>query len=276
MANGRPSASVRLRSPSLRARTRSGRIHARQPGKEASWHEPPHGTVIVHVPGRPGPAEPAGRRTARSPATPRRTSPSSPAEGDAADGATPRRRPGRGAHPGARVRAQDWDISRYTSIPTNVQAPPEKALIDWIFIRTGLAEWHGDNIAVLSANRQKLIAYNSPRSHQAGRRDRRAIHQRHRRHADDPRPVHRRGRPALAVHGLLAADLRRQRPAGAADLDHAVARRRAGALADADPAGVPQARQGSSRDDQRPDLPRQDEGAAHLRRRPPAATRPAG
>src|SRR5262249_35468756 len=36
-----------------------------------------------------------------------------------------------------------WDISRYTDIPTNVQAPPQKALIDWILLRTGISEWHG-------------------------------------------------------------------------------------------------------------------------------------
>jgi hypothetical protein len=55
-----------------------------------------------------------------------------------------------------------WDISPYTTIPTNVQAPPEKAIIDWILLRTGTYEWHGENPAVLSANRQKLTAYNSP------------------------------------------------------------------------------------------------------------------
>jgi hypothetical protein len=55
-----------------------------------------------------------------------------------------------------------WDISRYTGIPTNVQAPPQKALIDWILLRTGVPEWHGDNPTVLSADRQKLTAYNSP------------------------------------------------------------------------------------------------------------------
>jgi hypothetical protein len=54
-----------------------------------------------------------------------------------------------------------WDISRYTRI-TNHQAPPEKALIDWIFLRTGTSEWHGDRPAALWANRNFLYAYNSP------------------------------------------------------------------------------------------------------------------
>jgi len=54
-----------------------------------------------------------------------------------------------------------WDISRYTRIP-NHQAPPEKALIDWIFLRTGINEWHGDRATALWANRSQLVAYNSP------------------------------------------------------------------------------------------------------------------
>ncbi len=51
---------ARRQSARLRARLRPVRIHARQPGKEASWHEPPHGTVIVPAPGRRGPAQPPG------------------------------------------------------------------------------------------------------------------------------------------------------------------------------------------------------------------------
>jgi hypothetical protein len=55
-----------------------------------------------------------------------------------------------------------WDISRYTRIPNNVQAPPEKALIDWILLRTGLSYWHGEQATVLCANHKQLLAYNSP------------------------------------------------------------------------------------------------------------------
>jgi hypothetical protein len=54
-----------------------------------------------------------------------------------------------------------WDISRYTGIRDH-QAPPEKALIDWIFLRTTPADWHGDRGAALWANRNFLYAYNSP------------------------------------------------------------------------------------------------------------------
>ncbi len=55
-----------------------------------------------------------------------------------------------------------WPIDRYTSIPTTVKGPPEKAIIDWILLRTGLSEWHGDHMAMLYANRKELVAYNSP------------------------------------------------------------------------------------------------------------------
>jgi hypothetical protein len=61
-----------------------------------------------------------------------------------------------------RFQVKTWDISRYTRIPNNVQAPPEKALIDWILLRTGIAEWHGEQAAVLCANRKQLLACNSP------------------------------------------------------------------------------------------------------------------
>ncbi len=54
-----------------------------------------------------------------------------------------------------------WDISGYTRISSH-QAPPEKAIIDWIFLRTGMPEWHGERAAALWANRSSLSAYNSP------------------------------------------------------------------------------------------------------------------
>jgi hypothetical protein len=53
-----------------------------------------------------------------------------------------------------------YPIARYTRAASN-QSNPQKAIIDWIFKRTGLAEWHGDKMAVLSASRNELRAYNS-------------------------------------------------------------------------------------------------------------------
>ena len=62
----------------------------------------------------------------------------------------PRRRPAR-SRPSPAFSGRRYPISRYTRAATN-QANPQKAIIDWIFKRTGLAEWHGDKIAVLSAS----------------------------------------------------------------------------------------------------------------------------
>jgi hypothetical protein len=54
-----------------------------------------------------------------------------------------------------------YNIARYTKVAGN-QANPQKAIIDWIFKRTGITDWHGDKVAVLSASRSELRAYNSP------------------------------------------------------------------------------------------------------------------
>ena len=54
------------------------------------------------------------------------------------------------------------DISRYTSL-AHSQNNPQNAIIEWIFRRTSTAPWHGDKVAVLSASRTQLRAYNSAR-----------------------------------------------------------------------------------------------------------------
>ena len=55
-----------------------------------------------------------------------------------------------------------WDIGRYTALGQDLGRPPQAALVEWIFRRTGSTTWHGEKIAVLAANRAKLRAYNSP------------------------------------------------------------------------------------------------------------------
>jgi hypothetical protein len=55
---------------------------------------------------------------------------------------------------------QNFPIGEYTSLDPNA-ASPQTAIIDWIFRRTTPAPWHGDKIAVLSASRTQLRAYNS-------------------------------------------------------------------------------------------------------------------
>ncbi|WP_205678663.1 hypothetical protein [Aquisphaera insulae] len=54
-----------------------------------------------------------------------------------------------------------YDISSYTKLAPG-QQNPQKAIVEWIFRRTGTADWHGDKIAVLSASRGQVRAYNSP------------------------------------------------------------------------------------------------------------------
>jgi hypothetical protein len=54
-----------------------------------------------------------------------------------------------------------FDISRYTRVAQG-QQNPQKAIIEWIFRRTGTADWHGEKIAALCASKTMLRAYNSP------------------------------------------------------------------------------------------------------------------
>ncbi len=54
-----------------------------------------------------------------------------------------------------------YDIARYTKTAQG-QQNPQKAIIEWIFRRTGTADWHGEKIAVLCATKTQLKAYNSP------------------------------------------------------------------------------------------------------------------
>ena len=56
---------------------------------------------------------------------------------------------------------RSYDISRYTKVAQG-QQNPQKALIEWIFRRTGTADWHGEKIAVLCASKTQVRAYNSP------------------------------------------------------------------------------------------------------------------
>jgi hypothetical protein len=52
-----------------------------------------------------------------------------------------------------------FDISRYTGLDHS-QSNPQNAILEWIFRRTGTAPWHGDKVAVLSASRSRIKAYN--------------------------------------------------------------------------------------------------------------------
>lgn len=54
-----------------------------------------------------------------------------------------------------------FPIGGYTRAAAEQKAP-QKAIIDWIFRRTGTADWHGEKTAVLAASKSELRAYNSP------------------------------------------------------------------------------------------------------------------
>ncbi len=54
-----------------------------------------------------------------------------------------------------------FPIGNYTRAAAE-QKTPQKAIIDWIFRRTGTADWHGEKTAVLVAGKTELRAYNSP------------------------------------------------------------------------------------------------------------------
>lgn len=54
-----------------------------------------------------------------------------------------------------------FPIGGYTRAAAEQKAP-QKAIIDWIFRRTGTADWHGEKTAVLAAGKTELRAYNSP------------------------------------------------------------------------------------------------------------------
>jgi hypothetical protein len=52
-----------------------------------------------------------------------------------------------------------FDIARYTGLDHS-QSSPQNAITEWVFRRTGTAPWHGDKVAVLSASRSRIKAYN--------------------------------------------------------------------------------------------------------------------
>ena len=52
-----------------------------------------------------------------------------------------------------------FDVSRYTGLDHS-QANPQNAILEWIFRRTGTAPWHGEKVAVLSASRSRVKAFN--------------------------------------------------------------------------------------------------------------------
>ena len=56
---------------------------------------------------------------------------------------------------------REYDISPYTLQVASTNRP-EQALVDWILQETGYEAWHGETLAILSANRRSLYVYHTP------------------------------------------------------------------------------------------------------------------
>ncbi|MCG8585568.1 MAG: hypothetical protein MI757_12730 [Pirellulales bacterium] len=56
---------------------------------------------------------------------------------------------------------RDYDITPFTNRLSSVKRP-QQAIVDWVLRETGHEAWHGDAVAVLSANDRRLRAYHTP------------------------------------------------------------------------------------------------------------------
>jgi hypothetical protein len=56
---------------------------------------------------------------------------------------------------------REYDISAYTHRVTSTNRP-EQAIVDWILRETGYEAWHGEPVALLSANKRALRVYHTP------------------------------------------------------------------------------------------------------------------
>ena len=60
---------------------------------------------------------------------------------------------------------REYDISPYTLRVTG-NAAPQQAVVDWILRETGYEAWHGETVAMLSADARTLRAYHTPEMQQ--------------------------------------------------------------------------------------------------------------
>ncbi|WP_406697253.1 hypothetical protein V5E97_00310 [Singulisphaera sp. Ch08] len=121
----------------------------------------PRGLLAQSTKRRTTSASSKGRGTALEPSPLRRSRTDARLDNDpdaSAEEAEEEVPPNLPAEPGQQWR--NYDISHYTSLANN-QNSPQNAIIEWIFRRTTQAEWHGDKIAVLSASRAQVRAYNN-------------------------------------------------------------------------------------------------------------------
>ena len=56
---------------------------------------------------------------------------------------------------------KSFPIGEYTALNNKGTASPQTAILDWIFRLTGPGPWHGEKLAILSASRTQIRAYNT-------------------------------------------------------------------------------------------------------------------
>jgi hypothetical protein len=56
---------------------------------------------------------------------------------------------------------REYDITPYTTRVTSTNRP-EQAIVDWVLRETGYEAWHGETVAILSANARALRVYHTP------------------------------------------------------------------------------------------------------------------
>ncbi len=97
----------------------------------------------------------------------RTASPPTPLDDESAVGRAERRSPARSGDGIAGLPSdggqiwREYDISPYTARVTSTKRP-EQAIMDWVLRETGYEAWHGEPLAVLSANRRTLRVYHTP------------------------------------------------------------------------------------------------------------------
>ena len=135
------------------------------PSSPADWRGVSGGTGSPQASGQGTPSNSPASASARAPAsaqvTGQHTQPASPPD------RTPRRpvakvTSGSGQLPNDHGQLwREYDITPYT-LRVAATARPEQAVVDWILRETGYEIWHGEPLAVLSANQQTLRVYHTP------------------------------------------------------------------------------------------------------------------
>ncbi len=111
------------------------------------------------------PAKGQDWRSAGDPPAAGPSSSATPAKADRPDAAKPRIAKvsaGKGALPNEQGQLwREYDITPYTLRVASTNRP-EQAIVDWVLRETGYEVWHGEPLAILSADRRTLYVYHTP------------------------------------------------------------------------------------------------------------------